>query len=184
MSIKKADYVEIINSTLKLAGANAIDINNLSQICCILDGKKYRFYVRYRHFPKIESKLAHFEESAFQKLVNKTKPDEIACLAYLGRYESNGKDQIVFWGMEIEKILLLEKGASNLFTIGEKTKRHIVKQPITLADELELMKESIVFSKIVLPIVEERFDKEEILEPDFDDIEYSMDPNRDWSVEE
>jgi|GEM_PF-4833967 len=152
-NLSKETYLNLVKQSLAVAGGTIFE-DSQTQFRCQLPGNKqvYRIFFRYRCFPDNESKLTHFLPEAYNKLLDKTPDDEIPCLANVGHYSLNGRDQIVFFVIELSKINQLEQTCvSNIFSIGSITNRHIVRQPQTLADELELEKESILYGKIVLP---------------------------------
>lgn len=150
--ISKDYYFNLVEQALITAGGTIIR-GSQTQFRCQLDGRIYRIFLRYRRFPENESQLTHFSPDAFDNLISKTPTDEIPCLANVGHYLLNGREQIILFVIELNKIFSLEvNGVSNIFSIGPKTNRHIIKQPQTLSDELELISESIIFNKLVLPV--------------------------------
>ena len=114
--------------------------------------KQFTVHLRLRNIGKKESKMAHFEASALQKMIDNTSDDSIAALGMLVNFEHRGFKYQLFFITLIEDIFKLQRGGSNTFCIGEKTGRTIVKMPIRSADDYEIMNESLLYTKAISPV--------------------------------
>lgn len=149
-NLTKLEYANIIKDMITISGGKILETYSLSHFKCTFNNSKLDIFIRYRCYPENESKLSHFENQAFNNLIAKSDKDETTCLAVLGHYSYLGREQIISFLIPIKKILQLENASSSIFSIGEKTSRHIIKMPSKLYEEAELINEALCFQKNVI----------------------------------